>query len=160
MARFESPNLNGLPPLHGGLVGYLGYDVVREVERLPDPPADDLGHPDAALVVIGQFCAFDHWRQRIVLVDNVVVPQGSGGVPDPAAVSRPTRAPAPACASWRRTARRSGPGEMVAAPPPGLEKAAAERTMTSAQYMASIDAAKEHIRAGDIFQVVLCSATT
>ena len=74
MARFQSPSLAGLPPLHGGLVGYLGYDVVREVERLPDPPDDDLGHPDAALVVIGQFCAFDHWRQRIVLVDNVVVP--------------------------------------------------------------------------------------
>ena len=37
-------------------------------------PRDDLGHPDAALVVIGQFAAFDHWRQRIVLIDNVVVP--------------------------------------------------------------------------------------
>ncbi len=35
VTRFESPSLNGLPPLHGGLVGYLGYDVVREVERLP-----------------------------------------------------------------------------------------------------------------------------
>ncbi len=101
VARFESPNLNGLPPLHGGLVGYLGYDVVREVERLPDPPADDLGHPDAALVVIGQFCAFDHWRQRIVLVDNVVVPQGSGGVPDPAAVSEAYEG---ACARLRQLA--------------------------------------------------------
>ena len=78
MSRFRSPTLAGLPPLHGGLVGYLGYDVVREVERLPDPPPDDLGHPDAALVVIGQFCAFDHWRQRIVLVDNVVVPESAG----------------------------------------------------------------------------------
>jgi len=74
LARFESPTLDGLPPLHGGLVGYLGYDVVREIERLPEPPPDDLGHPDAALVVIGQFAAFDHWRQRIALIDNVVVP--------------------------------------------------------------------------------------
>ena len=79
MARFQSPSLPGLPPLHGGLVGYLGYDVVREVERLPGVPSDDLGHPDAALVVIGQFCAFDHWRQRIVLIDNVVVPVLSDG---------------------------------------------------------------------------------
>ena len=38
VARFQSPALAGLPPLHGGLVGYLGYDVVREVERLPDVP--------------------------------------------------------------------------------------------------------------------------
>ena len=87
MARYQSPSLAGLPPLHGGLVGYLGYDVVREVERLPHPPADDLGHPDAALVVIGQFCAFDHWRQRIVLVDNVVVPEAPDGVVDPDAVA-------------------------------------------------------------------------
>ena len=55
-------------------MGYLGYDVVREIERLPDVPPDDLGHPDAALVVIGQFAAFDHWRQRIDLIDNVLVP--------------------------------------------------------------------------------------
>src|SRR5581483_2889975 len=79
VARFQSPNLGGLPPLHGGLVGYLGYDVVREVERLPDVPSDDLGHPDAALVVIGQVCASDHWRQRIVVIENVVVPGGGEG---------------------------------------------------------------------------------
>ena len=60
-------------------MGYLGYDVVREIERLPDIPRDDLGHPDAALVVIGQFAAFDHWRQRISLIDNVVVPDGRPG---------------------------------------------------------------------------------
>jgi anthranilate synthase component I len=155
VTRFESPNLNGLPPLHGGLVGYLGYDVVREVERLPHPPTDDLGHPDAALVVIGQFCAFDHWRQRIVLVDNVVVPQGSGGVPDATAVGEAYEG---ACARLRQLAvdcAHSRPGELVPAPPPGLPKAAAERTVTSDQYRASIDAAKEYIRAGDIFQVVL-----
>ena len=45
VARFQSPVLVGLPPLHGGLVGYLGYDVVREVERLPAVPPDDLGQP-------------------------------------------------------------------------------------------------------------------
>ncbi len=155
VARFESPNLSGLPPLHGGLVGYLGYDVVREVERLPHPPADDQGHPDAALVVIGQFCAFDHWRQRIVLIDNVVVPQGASGVPDSAQVSEAYEG---ACARLRQLAldcAHSRPGELVAAPPAGLERAAAERTMTPDHYMASIDAAKEYIRSGDIFQVVL-----
>ena len=105
VTRFRSPTLPGLPPLHGGLVGYLGYDVVREVERLPHPPADDLGHPDAALVVIGQFCAFDHWRQRIVLIDNVVVPavaRAARSTPRP--WRRPTRPRASGCASWRRTA--------------------------------------------------------
>jgi anthranilate synthase component 1 len=161
VTRFQSPVLPGLPPLHGGLVGYLGYDVVREVERLPDPPADDTGQPDAALVVIGQFCAFDHWRQRIVLVDNVVVPDAPDGVVDTEAVAA---AYASACArleelaadcAGRGPAPASGAGQLLGAPPPGLEKAEAARTMTSEQYMACIGAAKEYIRAGDIFQVVL-----
>jgi anthranilate synthase component 1 len=157
VARFRSPVLPGLPPLHGGLVGYLGYDVVREVERLPEPPPDDTGQPDAALVVIGQFCAFDHWRQRIVLVDNVVVPEAPDGVVDAEAVGQ---AYAAACARLAELAedcvgRGQPQGDMVAAPPPGLEKAEAARTMSSEQYMGCIDAAKEYIRAGDIFQVVL-----
>jgi anthranilate synthase component 1 len=157
VTRFQSPMLAGLPPLHGGLVGYLGYDVVREVERLPDVPSDDLGQPDAALVVIGQFCAFDHWRQRIVLIDNVVVPEAPDGVVDTEAVAGAYDA---ACTRLRELAvdcSRPGPasGEMVAAPPPGLAKADGARTMTSEEYMGAIDAAKEYIRAGDIFQVVL-----
>ena len=73
LAAFDSPDLPDLPPLHAGLVGYLGYDVVREVEHLPGTPPDDLGHPDAILAVIGQLAAFDHWRQRVVLIDNVVI---------------------------------------------------------------------------------------
>ena len=157
VARFQSPVLAGLPPLHGGLVGYLGYDVVREVERLPDPPHDDLGHPDAALVVIGQFCAFDHWRQRIVLVDNVVVPDAPDGVVDTEAVAGAFDA---ACRRLRELAAdcgRAGPvsGELVPAPPPGLERAETTRTMTSEEYQTAIQVAKEYIRAGDIFQVVL-----
>jgi len=162
VTRFESPALTGLPPLHGGLVGYLGYDVVREVERLPDPPVDDAGHPDAALVVIGQFCAFDHWRQRIVLIDNVVAPEAPDGVVDTEAVAV---AYASACARLEELAADcagrdpgappSPSGRLLAAPPPGLEKAEAARTMTSEQYRACIAAAKEYIRAGDIFQVVL-----
>ncbi len=157
VARYQSPRLAGLPPLHGGLVGYLGYDVVREVERLEHPPADDLGYPDAALVVIGQFCAFDHWRQRIVLVDNVVVPAAAGGEVDDAAVAAAYET---ACARLVELAEDcahpvGAPGRLAPAPPPGLEKAEASRTMTSAEYQAAIGVAKEYITAGDIFQVVL-----
>ena len=157
VTRFESPVLAGLPPLHGGLVGYLGYDVVREVERLPDVPPDDLGQPDAALVVIGQFCAFDHWRQRIVLIDNVVVPEAPDGVVDSEAVAGAYEAARTRLRALAVDCSRPGPaaGEMVAAPPPGLVKADGARTMTSEEYMAAIEAAKEYIRAGDVFQDVL-----
>ena len=118
------------------------------------------GHPDAALVVIGQFCAFDHWRQRIVLIDNVVVPEAPDGVVDTEAVAV---AYASACARLEELAADCArPGDGVAAAAacwprrhPGCEKAEAARTMTSEQYRACIAAAKEYIRAGDIFQVVL-----
>ena len=157
VARYQSPQLPGLPPLHGGLVGYLGYDVVREVERLEHPPPDDLGHPDAALVVIGQICAFDHWRQRIVLVDNVVVPEAPDGVVDDAATAAAYEA---ACARLVELAAdcarpAASSGRLAPAPPPELAMAEATRTMTSEEYQAAIAVAKEYIRAGDIFQVVL-----
>ena len=59
-AHYRSPELDDLPPLHGGLIGYLGYDVVREVEHLPNVPADDLGHPDAVISMIGELAVYDH----------------------------------------------------------------------------------------------------
>ena len=153
LSRFRSPTLEGVPPLHGGLVGYLGYDVVREIERLPDVPPDDLGHPDAALVVIGQFAVFDHWRQRIDLIDNVLVPD-----PELATAAELGAAYEAACARLEELAddcARTRPGAMVPAPRPGIEAAEASRTMSSEQYRAAIDIAKEYITAGDIFQVVL-----
>ena len=49
LALHRSPQIPELPPFHGGVVGYLGYDVVREVEHLPSIPTDDRGLPDAVL---------------------------------------------------------------------------------------------------------------
>src|SRR5690606_15435558 len=77
LERYHSPSLPELPPLHGGVVGHLGYDVVREVEHLPDVPRDDRGHPDAMLSVIGELAASDHWRQRVTLIENVIGPPGA-----------------------------------------------------------------------------------
>ena len=66
-----SPTFDDLPPLHGGIMGYLGYDVIREVEHLPDVPNDDRSYPDAVMSVIGSLAAFDHWRQRVYLIESV-----------------------------------------------------------------------------------------
>src|SRR5262245_62609933 len=67
MREYRAPALPDLPPFHGGVVGYLGYDVVREIERLPSPPRDDRGLPDAVLSLTGHVTAFDHFRQRLYL---------------------------------------------------------------------------------------------
>src|SRR5262249_19514605 len=70
---YRAPLFPDLRPLQGGVMGYLGYDVVREVERLPDVPPDDRGLPDAVMSVIGSLAAFDHWRQRVYLIESVPV---------------------------------------------------------------------------------------
>ena len=148
---FRSPDLPGLPPLHAGLVGYLGYDVVREVERLPRPPADALGHPDAVLSVIGQLAAFDHWRQRVVLIDNVVVDPDA--TPEElAAVHRAASGRLDELAEACVRVPVEAPREL---PARGELPADRARTMASDTYERAVEVAKEHIRAGDIFQVVL-----
>ncbi len=70
---YRAPLLPDLPPLQGGVMGYLGYDIVREIEHLPDIPHDDRGLPDAVMSVIGSLAAFDHWRQRVYLIESVPV---------------------------------------------------------------------------------------
>jgi len=151
LATFDSPDLPDLPPLHAGLVGYLGYDVVREVEHLPHTPADDLGQPDAILAVIGQLAAFDHWRQRVVLIDNVVIdPTWSESELDGALAGAERRLDQLAVDCVRPTAE--APRLLPPRRPPPAD---VTRTMTDGLYQDAVRAAKEHVEAGDIFQVVL-----
>lgn len=151
LSAFESPDLPDLPPLHAGLVGYLGYDVVREVEHLPRVPPDDLGQPDAILSVIGQLAAFDHWRQRVVLIDNVVIDPGWGEADlraaHQAALGRLDQLAADCSRSLDQPAR---PLPERAAPPDDID-----RTMSDELYEHAVRVAKEHVTAGDVFQVVL-----
>jgi anthranilate synthase component 1 len=151
LSHYRSPALEGLPPLHGGLVGYLGYDVVREVERLPDAPPDELGYPDAIVSVVGQIAAYDAWRQRVTLVEAVPVPAGAGTEDLSAlydwAVSR----------LEEFAAEGAKPiDEPVIEPPDREDDLPPFTRRTSAQlYAAGVEAAREYIYAGDIFQVVL-----
>ncbi|MDQ3305216.1 MAG: anthranilate synthase component I [Actinomycetota bacterium] len=151
LAAYRSPSLPGLPPLHGGLVGYLGYDVVREVEHLPDAPADDQGVPDALLSVIGQLAVFDHWRQRVTLIDNVMAGSGmSDAELDDAYDAAVTRLGELAADGARATA------EPVVDPPDPTDALPEVRsTMGPGDFVKAVEVAKEHILDGDAFQVVL-----
>ncbi len=151
LATFDSPDLPDLPPLHAGLVGYLGYDVVREVEHLPGVPPDDLGQPDAILSVIGQLAAFDHWRQRIVLIDNVVIdPSWDDAALDAAHLAALGRLDELAADCFRPVDQ---PARLL---PERLPLPSdVRRTMTDGLYEDAVRAAKEHVSAGDVFQVVL-----
>ncbi len=151
LAVHRSPSLPELPPLHGGVVGYLGYDVVREVERLPDVPVDDHGLPDAILSIIGDLAAYDHWRQRVTLVSNVVVDQGWNDDDLDAAYDQAIRRLDVLAADGARPL-----DEPVLLPPsPDDELPDVKRTVGSETYARAVAVAKEHILAGDVFQVVL-----
>jgi anthranilate synthase component 1 len=151
LATYRSPRLEELPPLHGGVVGYLGYDVVREVEHLPAVPPDDQGHPDAVLSVIGQLAAFDHWRQRIFLIDNVVVdPAWTSSSLDSAYQMAAERLEAMAAdLAVSIDEPLSDPPDPAEGPP------RTERTLGLEEFSLAVEAAKQHILEGDVFQVVL-----
>ncbi len=149
--RFESPVIEGMPPLYSGVVGYLGYDVVREVERLGEGAADDRGLPDAELEVIGQLAAFDHWRQRVTLVQNVVLPENAEGDSVDAAYEAAVEGLEEFAA-----AGAVGASEPLLDPPRSDDPIPEVTPNRSAEdYRSAVRAAKEHILAGDIFQVVL-----
>jgi anthranilate synthase component 1 len=151
LAAYRSPSLPELPPLHGGLVGYLGYDVVREIERLPDVPDDDLGNPDAVLSVIGELAVFDHWRQRVSLISNVIItpetPEAEADLSYDAAVARLSQMAADGA--------RPLAEPLLEPPDPDDPLPDVRSTMPTTTYCAAVEAAREHILAGDIFQVVL-----
>ncbi len=150
--RYQAPQFDGLPPFHGGIVGYLGYDVVREVERLPNVPADPVGWPDAVLTLTGHVTAFDHYRQRLYLIENIFIPDEA--------------TPAELDAAYERAHDRIDGlvGELAQplpyAPSPPPEDSLSElppftSAMGSDMYRRAVEAAREYIFAGDIFQVVL-----
>jgi anthranilate synthase component 1 len=151
LAAYNSPQLDELPPLHGGLVGYLGYEIVREIEHLPDAPADDRGLPDAVMSIIGSIAAFDHWRQRVVLLANAFVAPGASDAELDAAYDEAASRVEGMLADGARALE-----EPVFDPPLEAEPLPdVERTVRKERFADMVGVAREYILAGDVFQVVL-----
>lgn len=142
--------LSGLPPLTGGLVGYLGYDVVRRLERIGTPgrePADELAVPELVMMLATDLAALDHHEGTVTLIANAVNWDASDERVDAAyddAVAR--------LDGMTRTL-----GEPAAVPPAVFEPRtpAFTRRTSGNDYRRMVEDAKEHIRAGDAFQIVL-----
>jgi len=150
LAAYSSPIVPELPPLQGGMIGHIGYDVVREIERLPNMPTDDRHMPDAAMSMIGSLAAFDHWKQRAYLIESVA----TLGL-DASAVDK---AYDDACVSVQRMARdlaQAAAADVAEPPVHGEALEAPLSSMSNGKYQSAVRVAKEHILAGDIFQVVL-----
>lgn len=157
LATYHAPAFEELPPFHGGIVGSLGYDIVREIESLPDMPDDPLDLPRAVLFVGGMVVAFDHLRQCVTCIDNVLIPADTDAAQRDAlydqAVERLERVVAD-LAQPLADAPTLTPATL------DVDPAAATSTLPTARYGDAVAVAREHILAGDIFQVVLAQRFT
>jgi anthranilate synthase component I len=144
VAGLRAPHLEGLPPLFAGAVGYLAYDVVRFVERLPASGEDDLGTDDVRLVFPGRVVAFDHLRQRLLVITNVLT-----GDDVEAAYSAAVEGAEELVARLA-----TPPAAPPVAPPRATRVEDARANMAPEDYLAAVERCKEHIAAGDCFQVV------
>jgi anthranilate synthase component 1 len=152
VAKYRAPRLPDLPLFHGGMVGYLGYDVVREIERLGSPPPADHPFPDAVLWLTASVAAFDHFGQRVTLVENVYIEPGT---PD-AAVARAYDTAVDALERHADALAAPLAVQPTIVPPVRDDELPAfTRRTRRDRYAGAVAAAKEHILAGDIFQVVL-----
>lgn len=150
LAEYSSPTFPDLPPLHGGIMGFLGYDVIREVEHLPGTPADDRDYPDAVMSVIGSLAAFDHWRQRVYLIESVPT-LGLTTAELDAAYDAATERVSAAVADLAK------PLPYTPVAPPSLDDdlPTLDSSMPNGMYQRAVEVAKEYVVAGDVFQVVL-----
>lgn len=145
-ARYKSVEIPGLPPFTAGAVGYLSYEAVRMIERLPPRVPADVEVDDAVFMYFSDVLAFDHVQHRLFLISNVLTEEGTGSLKSKynaacrhldqleTRLSRPLKLP--------RGRKPTGPLRV-------------RTNMTRARYEAMVERSKEYIRAGDIFQVVM-----
>lgn len=137
-----------LPPLTGGVVGYLGYDIVRRLEKLPNETEDVLGLPELAMLVATDLAVLDHKDGTVTLIANAINYDNSDERVDEAWFD----------AEKRLNAMEADLGSQAPSSASSFDRAAkAEftRETTGAEYQDSVRVAQERIRAGDAFQIVL-----
>ncbi len=150
LREVHSPNLPGLPRFLGGAVGYAAYDSVRYYERLPDAPHDDRGLPDLLFSIYETLVVFDHVHKTVLVAAYAHVPEGTDAAGRRAAYEGAIER---VDALTQRLQRPSSlTPARVALPAPSKTEFASNFEQT--RFEAVVEACKEYIRAGDIFQVV------
>jgi len=145
LAPYRPVQLPELPRFFGGAVGYLGYDMVRFIERLPAEKPAEIGAWDSCFLLTGTLLIFDNMRQKIKVVCNVHLQDGE----------------APAAAYRRGCAEIDALIARLRAPLPPARPAAAAAAgemapnFTPEGFRAAVESCKEYVRAGDVIQVVL-----
>jgi anthranilate synthase component 1 len=135
----QMPLPAGLPPMAGGLVGYLGYDMARQMERLPAQKPDPLGLPEAILLRPTLFAIFDNVRDELTLAAPI---HDDGDLSQAEA-----RVTAARQALERPVPRQDSPPDLAP-----MQDAASN--FAAGEFAAAVLRAKDYITAGDVFQVV------
>ncbi len=145
VAESQADVPEGLPSTAAGIYGYMGYDMVRLMESLPDTKPDTMGLPEAILMRPSVLAIFDTLKDELYLTAPAYVQPGTNG----------RQAWESAQARIDEATARLGRTLPYAAGLPDAEGVAVKSNTTAAEYAAMVARAKEYIRAGDIFQVVL-----
>jgi anthranilate synthase component 1 len=146
LAGYHPVHLSGLPRFTGGVVGYAAYDMVRYYERLGEGPPDDRDLPDIYFGLYRTMVLFDHVSKTIKVVSNATVRDDPG------------RAYSEATEAIEKTITRLQEGDGHAVGEVTLEhlpQIPYESNFSRGEFEKAVEACKEYIRAGDIFQVVL-----
>jgi anthranilate synthase component 1 len=146
VAALRTPAMPGLPPLTGGMVGAVTYDVVRRWERLPETTRDDLALPELTMMLATDLAVLDHADGSILLVANAINHDHTDERVDEAwqgAVARLDRMTADLAASAPSTVAALERPDPRVRPQIGAEA-----------YGQMVEAAKEAVRAGEVFQMV------
>ncbi|GGC69608.1 anthranilate synthase component I [Hoyosella rhizosphaerae] len=147
LSLLGSEHIDGMPPLTGGLVGYMGYDIVRRLEKLPEHTKNDLHIPEMLMLLATDFAAFDHHEGSITLIANAVNWDGSDDGVDEAYSSAVARLDAMTVALGAPAASTVS---MFSRPEPDYV-----RQRTSGEFGKAVEQAVREIEAGEAFQVVL-----
>ena len=146
MAESAMTDTGTLPPMAAGLFGYFGYDMIRHIEDIPDSNPVAIDTPDSMLVRPSLIAIFDRLRDSITLVVQV----------------RPSEWDEPAAAWNVAQSRIANALKALDAPMPATEAGGSQAVLPQPQsnvakkdFLSMVDRAKDYIRAGDIFQVVL-----
>lgn len=150
--QFRSPRLADMPPFTGGAVGFLGYDTLQFVETLPKAAHDELALDTMNLLFVDEVIAYDHVRQEVSVIVNLLMPDGAQAEELQAAY-------ADVCSRIEQIVKHLAASSLRLSHMGPIPQEGADllitSNMTREQFIDRVQRAQEYIAAGDIFQVVL-----
>jgi anthranilate synthase component 1 len=151
--HLRSPKLPDLPPLTGGLVGYLGYEIVRRLEKIPNLASTDVDIPEIAMMLTSDLAVYDHKEGDITLIANVINWDGSTERVDEVyglAIKRLDKMESDLLKNTDDQFKEI----------PDRVSPQFKRNTTDEGYVNKVELIKEEIKSGEAFQVVLSQRFT